>query len=76
MNKAVPSPEGHLRSQKNRSPKMLIVTLTELLEKQYEAAVRVRPIRVATAQPDRIEQEVEVEIFGEASSRTYKEVNI
>jgi hypothetical protein len=55
---------------------MLRIELTELLEKQYEAAVKIHSIRVATVEPDRITLELEIEIFAEAPSRTYVDVTI
>ena len=55
---------------------MLRIELTELLEKQYEAAVKIHSIRVATVQPDCIALELEIKIFAEAPSRTYVEITI
>jgi hypothetical protein len=55
---------------------MLRIELTELLEKQYEAAVKIHSIRVATVQPDCITLELEIEIFAEDPSRTYVEITM
>ena len=45
---------------------MLSIALTELLEKQYNACVAIRSIRVASVRPDGVDLELETEIFGEA----------
>jgi hypothetical protein len=53
---------------------MLRIALTQLLEKQYDAAVKVNSIRVATAQANCVALELEIEIFVEGPSRTYVEI--
>lgn len=55
---------------------MLTIKLTELLEKQYGAAVKIHSMRVATADSAGVTLEVELEIFSEAPSRTYVEIVI
>src|ERR1700758_843132 len=65
----------NLTSTKALCP-MLRIELTESLEKQYEAAVKIHSIRVVTVQPDCVTLELEIEIFEEAPSRTYVEITI
>lgn len=55
---------------------MLTIKLTELLEKQYEAAVKIHNIRVVSHDKAGVNLEVELSIFGEQPSRTYVEVVI
>jgi hypothetical protein len=55
---------------------MLTISLRELLEKQYEAAVKILSMRLVTAEPSHITLELEIEIFSEAPSRTYVEIKI
>jgi hypothetical protein len=55
---------------------MLRIALTELLEKQYQAAVKIHSMRVATAQPDCVALELEIEIFGDEPTRIYVEIRI
>ena|ERR1700747_234032 len=67
-------PAGSSTGDAEKFLTMLRIALTQLLEKQYDAAVKVNSIRVATAQADCVALELEIEIFGEAPSRTYVEI--
>jgi hypothetical protein len=67
-------PAGSSTADAEKFLTMLRIALTQLLEKQYDAAVKVNSIRVATAQADCVALELEIEIFGEAPSRTYVEI--
>ena len=55
---------------------MLTIKLTELLEEQYGAAVKIHSLRVVTNDKVGLTLEVELSVFAEAPSRTYVEVVI
>lgn len=55
---------------------MLRIALTELLEKQYEAAVKIHSLRPITFDKNEVTLELEIEIFGEAPTRTYVQIVI
>jgi hypothetical protein len=57
---------------------MLTINLTELLEKQYEAAVKIHSLQVLSLASDArsVTLQVELTVFAETPSRTYVEVVI
>lgn len=55
---------------------MLTIKLTELLEKQYGAPVKIHSLKLINVGEHYVDFEVEVSVSGESPSRTYVQVVI